>query len=127
MIRRPPRSTLFPYTTLFRSPGGGVTVPCLHQAHKVLRIVHPPASILAVVLHIRLKVVLLAQCTGHEQVARQHIVECRNIGGSLDVGMAAQGQDAAARSPYVAQQELQNACGANHLYPSRMLGPTNGV
>src|SRR5436853_1052586 len=25
MIRRPPRSTLFPYTTLFRSPGGGAT------------------------------------------------------------------------------------------------------
>src|SRR5256885_11113541 len=24
MIRRPPRSTLFPYTTLFRSPAGGV-------------------------------------------------------------------------------------------------------
>src|SRR3712207_9137930 len=24
MIRRPPRSTLFPYTTLFRSIGGGV-------------------------------------------------------------------------------------------------------
>src|SRR3712207_8349786 len=26
MIRRPPRSTLFPYTTLFRSPGGGYLV-----------------------------------------------------------------------------------------------------
>src|SRR3712207_8553008 len=25
MIRRPPRSTLFPYTTLFRSPAGGST------------------------------------------------------------------------------------------------------
>src|SRR3712207_7870049 len=25
MIRRPPRSTLFPYTTLFRSAGGAVT------------------------------------------------------------------------------------------------------
>src|SRR2546426_3740581 len=25
MIRRPPRSTLFPYTTLFRSPGAGET------------------------------------------------------------------------------------------------------
>src|SRR3712207_7748563 len=25
MIRRPPRSTLFPYTTLFRSPRAGVT------------------------------------------------------------------------------------------------------
>src|SRR5690348_17743070 len=28
MIRRPPRSTLFPYTTLFRSPGrGGAASP----------------------------------------------------------------------------------------------------
>src|SRR5256885_10981829 len=26
MIRRPPRSTLFPYTTLFRSADGGYTV-----------------------------------------------------------------------------------------------------
>src|SRR2546430_11176045 len=26
MIRRPPRSTLFPYTTLFRSPRGGRAV-----------------------------------------------------------------------------------------------------
>src|SRR5258705_8707359 len=26
MIRRPPRSTLFPYTTLFRSPGPGTSV-----------------------------------------------------------------------------------------------------
>src|ERR1041385_4454009 len=27
MIRRPPRSTLFPYTTLFRSPGAGRADP----------------------------------------------------------------------------------------------------
>src|SRR6266481_3700572 len=27
MIRRPPRSTLFPYTTLFRSPRTGAVVP----------------------------------------------------------------------------------------------------
>src|SRR2546427_2822182 len=27
MIRRPPRSTLFPYTTLFRSPGAHSTWP----------------------------------------------------------------------------------------------------
>src|SRR2546426_6597807 len=27
MIRRPPRSTLFPYTTLFRSPGDVVAIP----------------------------------------------------------------------------------------------------
>src|SRR3712207_9544899 len=28
MIRRPPRSTLFPYTTLFRSGRGGGAGPC---------------------------------------------------------------------------------------------------
>src|SRR2546427_1356371 len=28
MIRRPPRSTLFPYTTLFRSPNREPTLPC---------------------------------------------------------------------------------------------------
>src|SRR5687768_18273973 len=32
MIRRPPRSTLFPYTTLFRSEGaGGLEAEPLHQ------------------------------------------------------------------------------------------------
>src|SRR5256885_15834720 len=31
MIRRPPRSTLFPYTTLFRSEAAPVD-PCLNQA-----------------------------------------------------------------------------------------------
>src|SRR2546426_12842599 len=29
MIRRPPRSTLFPYTTLFRSHQGAQRLPCL--------------------------------------------------------------------------------------------------
>src|SRR3712207_9561434 len=33
MIRRPPRSTLFPYTTLFRSPVG--TVPIYQALEKV--------------------------------------------------------------------------------------------
>src|SRR5438477_1406345 len=32
MIRRPPRSTLFPYTTLFRSPGG-ITIACVGDRH----------------------------------------------------------------------------------------------
>src|SRR3712207_6957035 len=30
MIRRPPRSTLFPYTTLFRSHGGAARRPVSH-------------------------------------------------------------------------------------------------
>src|SRR3712207_8548617 len=40
MIRRPPRSTLFPYTTLFRSPGsilfGGLLALVLSGAFTVL-------------------------------------------------------------------------------------------
>src|ERR1044072_1504156 len=32
MIRRPPRSTLFPYTTLFRSTGGGPWRPSTARA-----------------------------------------------------------------------------------------------
>src|SRR5258706_8958878 len=31
MIRRPPRSTLFPYTTLFRSDMEAASCPCLRQ------------------------------------------------------------------------------------------------
>src|SRR5438477_5777861 len=37
MIRRPPRSTLFPYTTLFRSHGGV-------RRRKVARPAHPTAA-----------------------------------------------------------------------------------
>src|SRR3712207_7855745 len=32
MIRRPPRSTLFPYTTLFRSLGGALDAAALERA-----------------------------------------------------------------------------------------------
>src|SRR5688572_30996639 len=36
MIRRPPRSTLFPYTTLFRSENGVRCRHCLHVCYSVL-------------------------------------------------------------------------------------------
>src|SRR3712207_6981933 len=39
MIRRPPRSTLFPYTTLFRSPA---TISARHPWHAPTR--HPDAT-----------------------------------------------------------------------------------
>src|SRR5256885_6632654 len=38
MIRRPPRSTLFPYTTLFRSPSGGGRVGGASPADDARRI-----------------------------------------------------------------------------------------
>src|SRR5260370_12999623 len=36
MIRRPPRSTLFPYTTLFRSPTMPTILSCTWAKHPVL-------------------------------------------------------------------------------------------
>src|SRR3712207_7435856 len=43
MIRRPPRSTLFPYTTLFRSVRAGLVVDLLAH-HGALEVVHPEAQ-----------------------------------------------------------------------------------
>src|SRR2546422_6288874 len=48
MIRRPPRSTLFPYTTLFRSPGVPVVAPGGREDQRAEQprpgIEHPPAE-----------------------------------------------------------------------------------
>src|SRR2546428_4638784 len=40
MIRRPPRSTLFPYTTLFRSVGETRRIPAVHE-DKLTRLQDP--------------------------------------------------------------------------------------
>src|SRR5260370_32266503 len=45
MIRRPPRSTLFPYTTLFRSHTRRGTVPLLREEQLIVR--QPRAQALA--------------------------------------------------------------------------------
>src|SRR3712207_8919885 len=41
MIRRPPRSTLFPYTTLFRSSRGAVLVAVAVFAYGGMRLLRP--------------------------------------------------------------------------------------
>src|SRR2546422_4131501 len=53
MIRRPPRSTLFPYTTLFRSErrpnrAGGIGIVRGRSARSLPRLLCPDASCLAV-------------------------------------------------------------------------------
>src|SRR5256885_3053364 len=51
MIRRPPRSTLFPYTTLFRSHEPGFGLPCKVPARPLVRLraislsLGPPSSL----------------------------------------------------------------------------------
>src|ERR1044071_6822771 len=39
MIRRPPRSTLFPYTTLFRSPGSAISAATAARSTSAARVV----------------------------------------------------------------------------------------
>src|SRR3712207_5068319 len=46
MIRRPPRSTLFPYTTLFRSPPTPVTIPVRDVDPATLRTVEDDPPVL---------------------------------------------------------------------------------
>src|SRR3712207_7669664 len=65
MIRRPPRSTLFPYTTLFRSGkrlarlevDGRVLVPEVASSHGVLDVELPSRRLL-----VRIQVVLDGRC-----------------------------------------------------------------
>src|SRR3712207_8104781 len=49
MIRRPPRSTLFPYTTLFRSKGGGIEIknPFYIEHHLEYLLLETPDDLLA--------------------------------------------------------------------------------
>src|SRR3712207_7559510 len=44
MIRRPPRSTLFPYTTLFRSHTGPLDHPAVGDEHEVLVLAHDESA-----------------------------------------------------------------------------------
>src|SRR2546427_1554428 len=53
MIRRPPRSTLFPYTTLFRSQFAGIRItrlakPVNHSRLGVLREAQEPAKLITI-------------------------------------------------------------------------------
>jgi hypothetical protein len=64
---------------------------------------------------------------GHGQVTGEQVEQRWDVGGALDAGVAAQGHDAAARATDVAQQQLQNRCGADELGAEGVLGPPDGV
>src|SRR3712207_7264956 len=69
MIRRPPRSTLFPYTTLFRSlVGVVVAVPGDHVERRVLELGGPQAPA-PLHEHPRGRVLVLVGRDGRQEVA----------------------------------------------------------
>src|SRR2546422_1670805 len=80
MIRRPPRSTLFPYTTLFRSyvpdaPAGPKPAVLLACGHSPIGKAHPPYQEIAIRLARRGYVVRSEEHTSELQ-SRLHLV-CR--------------------------------------------------
>src|SRR5262249_58265269 len=108
--------------------GGGVpAVPGAEQADRVFGEVMPPAGRALLGLQVIFKRAVPRLGLRLGQVAWEHIVEGGNIGATLNAGVAAQGQDAAAGPAGVPQQGLHNGGGADHLYASRVGGPTHGV
>src|SRR3712207_7281323 len=74
MIRRPPRSTLFPYTTLFRSEGLGDLRGLLGQPPVALfGLLHPAAGLLQLSggRH-------FGEATGYEERSEEHTSELQS-------------------------------------------------
>src|SRR3712207_8484066 len=83
MIRRPPRSTLFPYTTLFRSPGCGERFDALvdllglgSHGPTSLEVVGGCAGGLGLGLYIAHEIVVRSEEHTSELQSRQYLV-CR--------------------------------------------------
>ena len=111
--------------------GGVVAVPGLQQRGEVLGLVLPPVGRLRVLGDRRVAldvfVVGLPAVVRHGHVAGDDMVQQGVVGGTLDVGLAAQGVDAAASHADVAQQELDDAGGADVLHAHGVLGPAQCV
>ncbi len=99
----------------------------LEQADQVGRHLRPEPGLSRVVFQVSGKGLFVVADLGHRHVTGQNVVERRNVGRSLDGRMAAQGQDAAAGPPDVAQEQLQDGGGADDLNAFRMLGPTDRI
>src|SRR5579862_3145926 len=84
-----------------------ITEPRLQKADHILVDVAPKAGFRAFGFDKVLQVAVRL-CMGHWDVARQKVEERRNVGRSLDRGVAAQRENAAARTSDVAEQELED-------------------
>src|SRR6266508_1319537 len=106
---------------------GPLTVPRAQQADGVLREVGPPASRDLLGLEVVLESPMRSLGARLRQVARQQVVQSGDVCAALNARVAAQGEDTAARPPDVAQQSLDDGAGADHLNPSRVMGPAHRV
>ena len=102
-----------------------IAVPRLQEADDVFVEMRPPALVRALtrVLRERRRFAVLR----HREIARQQVVQRRNVRRALDRRVAAQRHDAAARTADVAEQQLQNRGRANRLGAGGMLREADRV
>src|SRR5437868_7196159 len=104
-----------------------VAIPGFQEADDVLVKVAPPSRIAAMAVYVLLESVGIALPKWHRQVARQDVVESRNVRRSLNAGVSAERKDASPWPADIAEQKLENAGGTDDLYARRMLCPTDCV
>src|SRR5580704_7367051 len=104
-----------------------VAVVSLQQTDYVFIEIVPPPGPRLVFRNVVLKRSGLFAELGHAEIPGENVIQSRNIGGTLNRSMAAQGHNAATRPAHVAQQELQNRGATNDLHARGVLRPTHGV
>src|SRR2546425_2240454 len=80
MIRRPPRSTLFPYTPLFRSRAGGGVAP----AEDVAQLCEHPQAAIQLVVEVQIEERVAADLARAQEI---HKAEQRLQAGSRPAGV----------------------------------------
>ena len=103
-----------------------VTEPGLEQRHQVGVHVAPEAGGRRVLLHEVLEA-LVDLRPGHGDVARQEVVQRRDVGRALNARVAAQGQDPSAGPTHVPEQRLHDRRGADVLHPHGVVRPADRV
>ena len=106
----------------------GVAEPGLQQRDDVLVEVRPPAALGAARRRCSPRAsARSSRAARHVQVAGQQVVERRDVGRALDRRVAAHRHDAAARAADVAEQQLEDRAGADHLHAGGVLRPADRV
>jgi len=104
-----------------------VAVPGFQQTYHELGKVVPGTLPRGTALQVSPQGVVILPAAGLSNVAGEQVVQCGDVGGSLDGGVASEGLDAASRAADVAQQQLEYPRCSDHLRPGGVLRPANGV
>ena len=107
--------------------GGGLAPVLLEQRHHVRVGGVPEPLLLAAADRLDVGGEVRGGGRGHRQVAGQQVEQGGDVGAALDAGVPAQGEDAAAGAPDVAQQQLHDRPGADVLRAHAVLGPAHAV